>query len=133
VAVITIGHSAVRRLVNGDEVAATDELVELEHVHVPAMGRERSVQDQEEVIGIGVDLRNGRGLEAISDCQRMEVEGVLEDAASSLVGLRQVDPDEPGVARQQLRHYVHVVPLDAAGGEVADDGHPVASVTNCSW
>jgi hypothetical protein len=64
---------------HGDEVARPDELVELTVADLTVRIALRSVENDEEVVVVGVDLRHVAGLAAIADGERMELEYLGED------------------------------------------------------
>jgi hypothetical protein len=56
--------------------------------------RLRSVEDEEEVIGVGVDLREMAAIEQVANCQAVEAEQFAETVRRHLVAGRQIDPDK---------------------------------------
>src|SRR5439155_20133930 len=85
----------------GDEVIATDELVELHQVRMLGLDGLRGMQDHEQVIRIGVDLWQMASIEHVAQRQPVEAEEVAQALCPRLVALDQVDPYEAFRSRQQ--------------------------------
>jgi hypothetical protein len=105
--------------VHGDQVAATDELVELQQVDVPGNTRLRRVEDHEHVVGVGVDPRDVVALGAGPHGQRMEAKDLREDLGGLGVATGDVHPGEPVRALQQGLEILDLVVLDPVSGHPA--------------
>ena len=92
----------VHRAVDGDQITGTDELVQLDVVDMAARAQLGGVQDDEDVVAVGPDLRHGVPLDAGPDRQRVEAEHLPQHLGGLLVADGDVDPDQPIVADQQL-------------------------------
>ena len=101
-------------LIADDGTESRIELVDLQQVHVTGLAQQRRVHGDEVVVGIAVHGRHVVAGAARLDDQRVAAES-LEEAVDLLVPLRDVDPDEPVVAAEQLDHVVGVVGVRALG------------------
>jgi hypothetical protein len=79
---------------DGDKVTVTDELVELDIVHMPACAGLRRVH-QEQMIVITMDLGHLIPVRRIPNRERMEPKGRTQCLLGPLVPHRNVDPDQP--------------------------------------
>ena len=117
-------HGRVDRSVHGDQEVPPDELVELEQVHVAHAARLRGEQDEEQVVGVGVGARDVVALPAGPQRQLVEAEGAVQDVVRRVVVLRDVDPGEAVLARQQGGQPGELVLL-GSGGRHEPHVHPV--------
>ena len=117
-------HGRVDRPVHGDQEVPPDELVELEQVHVAHVARLRREQDEEQVVGVGVGARDVVALPAGPQGQLVEAEGAVQHVVRRVVVLRDVDPGEAVLARQQVGQPGELVLL-GSGGRHEPHVHPV--------
>ena len=108
-----------------DQVAPPDELVQLDHVHVAGLARFGSVNDHEQVVGVGVDLGNMPPFEDVAHRERMEAEHVGEVLGRFLVAGRHVDPNEAVGSSQQPRKLRALAFLKACTGYPTDAQGPI--------
>ena len=108
-------HVGPRPSVDGYQVPLAHELVERQHVTLHVLVELDVVQDEEHVVGVGVDLRDVALLRAVLDRVRVEVEHVLEVASRLLVECRDVEPQEPVAPFQELGDLGQVAWLDPGG------------------
>jgi len=87
--------------VHGDQVVGSDELVQLDVVHVTGLAGEGGVQHQEHVIRIHVHLRYLITLHTVADGKWMKAEDVRQHAFRIVVPGRDVHPDHAVGAREQ--------------------------------
>lgn len=85
----------------GHEVVWPDELVELHEVHMACLPRLRSVEDDEQVIRVGVDLGEMAAVEQVANCQAVEAEQLAETVRRQLVAAGQINPDKPARLAQE--------------------------------
>ena len=110
------GHRGVARPVHRHEVAAADELVELEHVDVPALAGQRRVHDDEGVVLVAVHRGDEVPFPTGLHDHRVGMEPVAQDRLGRVVELGDVHPDEPVVALQQGVELRDVVLLEPGVG-----------------
>ena len=96
-----------------DEVALADELVELEAVDVAGLACERCVDDEEDVLVVGVDRGHEGALAAGAHDHGVGVEHPRQHGLVLVADLGQVDPDEAVATQLQQR-------LEICGRMVAD-------------
>ena len=78
------------------------------------------VEDDEQVIRVGMDLREVAALQDVADGQRMKAE-LLRQRHSLLVVTRgKVDPDETAASFEQLRHVRPCAFVDPGRRDPAD-------------
>jgi hypothetical protein len=106
--------------VDGDQVAAADELVQLDVVDVAALAELRGVQDDEDVVAVGAHLGHGVALDAGADGERVEVEHLRQNPGGLLVAGGDVHPHQPVVAGEQRRQVLDRMLLDAVVGHEAN-------------
>jgi hypothetical protein len=114
--------------VDGDHRAGADELVQLDVVDVAARAQLGGMQDDEDVVAVGPDLGHGVALDAGTDRQGVEPEHLGQHLGGLLIADRDVDPDQPIVAGQQLLQLPYPMLLDAFIGHEANV-HPART----SW
>ena len=71
------------------------------------------MQDDEDVVAVGADLGHGVALDTRLDRQGVEAKHLPQHLSGLLVADRDVDPDQPVVAGQQLLQFSHPMLLDA--------------------
>ena len=108
----------------GDDVAAAEEGVDLDHLHLAPLGLLRPVVDEEHVLAEVVQLRPLAALQRVLQRQRVEPEDVFEFGDLLLARVGEVEP-EVLVALQQLGDRVAVDPVEDAHGATLDR-HPDA-------
>ena len=117
-------HRRVDRRVDGPvdshQVVPADDLVELNVVHVAALPALRSVQHDQHVVAVAVDLRHAIALDAVPHRQGMKAEHLQQRARAVFVATGDVDPDEPGVTPEQCCQLVRGPVLDALIGDQAN-------------
>jgi hypothetical protein len=86
------------------EIPAPDELVELHEVDMPRVAGLWPVKDDEQVIGICVDLRKMAALEDVPNGEIMEAEAVRQRTGHLVVARSDIDPDEAILSLEQGRH-----------------------------
>jgi hypothetical protein len=106
--------------VHGDQEPGADELVELDVAHGPAAAALGGVQDQEDMVRVGVDLGHLVALDAVAHGQGMEAEHLGEHPDALLVAGRDVDPHEPLPEGDQQLQLLGGPLLDPAVGDQPD-------------
>ena len=110
----------VDRSVHGDQVVPPDELVELDVVHVAALPPLGGVQHDQHVVSVAVHLRHTIALDAVPDRNGMEGEHLRQHARAVVVAVRDVNPDEPGVAAEKCRQLLGGTIFNALLGHQAN-------------
>lgn len=110
-------HVGVQGPVNRDEMAGSDELVELEQVHVTGRSQLGCVQDREDGVGVGVRRRQMVAFVAHRQSPLVEPEEAREQPLGVVVVTRDVHPHEAVVTVEQRGKLVDSVVLDRAGGQ----------------
>jgi hypothetical protein len=79
------GDPGGHRTMDHYEIPTADELVELDEMDVPGFSGLRRVENDEQVIGVGVDLRQMAPFEDIPNGQRVETEAVRQRGGCFLI------------------------------------------------
>lgn len=107
-------HRYVERAVPGDLVVAPDELVQFYIVDVSAFAQMRCVQDDEAVLGVGVNLGYVVAFHAIVQGSGMEPERLVQDLSLRRLTHRDTHPDDRVVASgEQIWQFGHGFLLEA--------------------
>ncbi len=86
----------------------------------------RGVENDEQVVGVRVDLGNVIALAAVLDSEQMAAEDVHQDCGGLLVPRGEVHPDEPVLAGNQDGQVRNGMPLDASRGNPVHLHHAAA-------
>jgi hypothetical protein len=93
-------HRGVDRSVHGHQIVGADELVQLDVVDVAALPVLGGVQDNEQVIGVRVDLGHAVAFDAVAYGESVEAEHIGQNPDGVAVTARDVNPDH-GVGPRQ--------------------------------